>query len=64
MVPFDYLLHFLYEDVPFGDVTSEAVIPSEMKARAVITAKQRGIIAGVEEARALFEHFGVGVVVK
>ena len=64
MVPLDYLLRFIQEDAPFGDVTSEAVIPEGMKARAIIIAKQDGVIAGVEEAKALFEHFGVEVCVK
>ena len=64
MIPLEYLLRFISEDAPFGDVTSEAVIPRGMKARAVIVAKQNGIIAGVEEAKALFEHFGVRVEVK
>lgn len=64
MVPLGYLLRFIEEDAPFGDVTSEAVIPEDMKARAVIIAKQNGVIAGVEEAKALFEHFGVKVEVK
>ncbi|AJC71949.1 nicotinate-nucleotide pyrophosphorylase [Thermococcus guaymasensis DSM 11113] len=64
MTPISYLLRFIEEDAPFGDVTSEAVIPEGIKARAVIIAKQDGIIAGVEEAKALFEHFGVKVSVK
>lgn len=64
MVPLDYLLRFIREDAPFGDITSEAVIPEGVKAKAVIIAKQDGVIAGVEEARALFEHFGVGVEAK
>ncbi|MDV3104272.1 carboxylating nicotinate-nucleotide diphosphorylase [Thermococcus waiotapuensis] len=61
MVSLEYLLGFIQEDAPFGDVTSEAVIPEDMKAKAIIIAKASGIIAGVEEARALFEHFGVSV---
>jgi len=64
MVPLDYLLRFIREDAPFGDVTSEAVIPEGMKARAIIIAKQDGVIAGVEEAKALFENFGVEVEVR
>jgi len=59
-----YLLRLLEEDAPFGDVTSEAVIPEGTKARAVIIAKQDGVIAGVEEAKALFKHFGVKVSVR
>ncbi|ASJ11610.1 carboxylating nicotinate-nucleotide diphosphorylase [Thermococcus thioreducens] len=64
MIPLHYLLRFIEEDAPFGDVTSEAVIPEGTKAKAVIIAKQNGVIAGVEEAKALFEHFGVGVEVR
>ncbi|NPA48174.1 MAG: carboxylating nicotinate-nucleotide diphosphorylase, partial [Thermococci archaeon] len=64
MVSLSYLLRLLEEDTPFGDVTSEAVIPAGTEAKAVIIAKQDGIIAGVEEAKALFEHFGVAVKVR
>ncbi|GAB6134857.1 carboxylating nicotinate-nucleotide diphosphorylase [Thermococcus prieurii] len=64
MIPVSYLLRFLEEDAPFGDVTSEAVIPEGTRAKAVIIAKQNGVIAGVEEAKALFEHFGVKVSVR
>ena len=61
MIPLTYLLRFLEEDAPFGDVTSEAVIPEDLEAEAVIIAKQDGVIAGLEEAKALFEHFDVKV---
>ena len=64
MIPLTYLLRFLEEDAPFGDVTSEAVIPEDLEAEAVIIAKQDGVIAGLEEAKALFEHFGVKVELK
>jgi len=64
MIPLTYLLRFLEEDVPFGDVTSEAVIPEDLEAEAVIISKQDGVIAGLEEAKALFEHFGVKVELK
>ncbi|KUH32060.1 nicotinate-nucleotide pyrophosphorylase [Thermococcus celericrescens] len=64
MMHISYLLRFIEEDAPFGDVTSEAVIPEGMEARAVIIAKGDGVIAGVEEAKALFEHFGVDVGVR
>jgi len=64
MIPLSYLLRFIEEDAPFGDVTSDAVIPEGTRARAVIIAKQKGVIAGVEEAKALFQHFGVKVEVR
>lgn len=57
----DELLAYLKEDVPAGDVTSDAVIP-EVSCTAVIRAEHEGIIAGVAEAAALFSHFGLTVV--
>lgn len=60
MVLIDYLLHFIEEDAPFGDVTSAAVIP-DISCSAVIRAEQPGIIAGIKEVSVLFSHFGVSV---
>ena len=60
MVPLEYLLKFIDEDAPFGDVTSESIIP-EVSCRAVIRAEQDGIAAGLDEAAVLFSHFGVDV---
>lgn len=60
MIPIDDLLRFIREDAPWGDATSEAVVP-DVACRAVIRAKDTGTVAGLEEARALFEHFGVTV---
>lgn len=60
MVPLEDLLKFVGEDAPFGDVTSDAVVP-DVNCRAVIRAEQDGVVAGLEEATALFSHFGVAV---
>lgn len=60
MIPLEDLLRFIREDAPWGDVTTDAVVP-DVACRAVVRAKDRGIIAGLAEARALFEHFGVTV---
>ena len=60
MVKLDYLLRFIEEDAPSGDLTSAAVIP-DICCNAVIRAEQAGIIAGLEEASILFSHFGVCV---
>jgi len=60
VIPIDDLLRFVREDAPWGDLTSETVVP-DVVCRAVIRAKSSGVIAGLEEARALFEHFGVTV---
>ncbi len=60
MVSVDYLLKFIEEDAPGGDITSDAIIP-DVTCRAAIRAEQAGIIAGLEEASALFSHFGISV---
>lgn len=60
MIPIEDLLGFVREDAPWGDVTSEAVVP-DVACRAVVRAKGRGVVAGLLEARTLFEHFGVTV---
>lgn len=52
------LLRFLEEDLPAGDITSEALVKG-MECRAAIVAKREGVIAGVEEAEAIFRHAGV-----
>ncbi len=58
MVSLEYLLHFIDEDAPSGDLTSDAVIP-DIRCRAEIVAEQSGIIAGLCEAIMLFSHYGV-----
>ena len=60
MVSLEYLLHFIDEDAPYGDATSDAVIP-DIRCYAEITAEQSGIIAGLTEANMLFSHYGVAV---
>jgi len=60
MVMLEYLLKFIEEDTPSGDVTSAAIIP-DITCNAVIRSEQAGIIAGIEEASILFSHFGVSV---
>lgn len=60
MVVLDYLLRFIEEDAPFGDVTSAAVIP-DITCNADIRAEQAGIIAGLQEISLLFSHFGISV---
>ena len=55
-----YLLQFIENDAPYGDVTSAAIIPN-ITCEAVIKAEQDGIIAGLDEAALLFSYFGVSV---
>jgi len=59
-IPLQRLLAFIEEDAPWGDATSDAVVPA-FRCSARIRAKDTGVIAGLAEARALFEHYGVSV---
>lgn len=59
-LPLEDLLRFVGEDGPSGDLTSSALAPLG-RCRAEIRAKASGVIAGIEEASALFSHFGVSV---
>lgn len=45
----------LAEDIGSGDVTTEAVIDDQKKARAVWVSKQEGIIAGLDVAKIVFK---------
>ena len=59
-VPLSRLIGFVEEDAPSGDLTSSALAPLG-RCRAEIRAKGAGVIAGAEEAAALFSHFGIAV---
>ncbi len=45
----------LAEDMPSGDITTEAIIAPEIKVKAVIIAKERGVLAGIDVAHRVFE---------
>ncbi len=62
MITPETLLAFITEDSPFGDLTSNLLIPPDASCTGVIRSRQAGIIAGLEEAAFLFTHFGVQVV--
>jgi nicotinate-nucleotide pyrophosphorylase (carboxylating) len=59
-LPLGELLRFIEEDAPSGDLTSSSLAPLG-RCRAEIRAKAPGFIAGIEEASALFSHFGITV---
>jgi nicotinate-nucleotide pyrophosphorylase (carboxylating) len=44
----------LAEDISHGDVTTEALIPSDLQGKASILVKARGILAGNEVAKRVF----------
>lgn len=58
-VDLEHLISFLEEDVPFGDITSEAVVPADAVLTAGVRTRERCVIAGLEEGVALFGHLGV-----
>ncbi|MDO9539111.1 MAG: carboxylating nicotinate-nucleotide diphosphorylase [Methanocalculus sp.] len=58
MIPVDALRRFLAEDLPFGDVTTDAIIPATV-GRAGIFARETGVIAGIDEGVFLFGECGV-----
>lgn len=45
----------LREDLPYGDITSESIIPSHTFSEAIILAKEKGVLAGIDVARRVFE---------
>ncbi len=51
----------LREDMPQGDITSESIIPVDSWSRAIILAKESGILAGIDVARRVFEKIDPGV---
>ena len=53
------LLRFLGEDLGFEDITTTSVLREDVEAIAEVVAKGNGVIAGVEDAKALIEHFNL-----
>ena len=51
----------LEEDMPRGDITSESIISPDSESKAVILAKEEGILAGIEIARRVFEKIDSSV---
>lgn len=49
------------EDVGFGDITSEAILTKNKQGRAILKAKEAGIIGGVEEASWFYKKHGLEV---
>ena len=45
------------EDINTGDITTESIIPESMNAVATMTAKQDGVISGLEIVKLVYERF-------
>jgi nicotinate-nucleotide pyrophosphorylase (carboxylating) len=50
----------LKEDMPHGDITSENLIDREMLGRALLVAKQDGVLAGIDIAQRVFRRLDPG----
>ncbi len=51
----DHLIDLaLEEDLPAGDITTEAIVPDDLPGRAVFLAKQEGVLAGIDLAARVF----------
>ena len=50
------------EDINTGDITTESIIPATMNAVATMTAKQAGVISGLEIVKMVYERFQSDVV--
>ncbi|MEM3566783.1 MAG: carboxylating nicotinate-nucleotide diphosphorylase [Candidatus Bathyarchaeia archaeon] len=53
------LRQMLAEDIGQGDITSTLIVPERCNAEAEIIAKERGVVAGIEEAGALLKSLGL-----
>lgn len=51
----------LREDLALGDITSEATVPADRQATAIMLAKQDGVISGMETARTVFTRIDPSV---
>jgi nicotinate-nucleotide pyrophosphorylase (carboxylating) len=60
-VAFKRFLEFLEEDIPFWDTTSAAVVPEDAVVRAHVAAKQRGVVACVEDVAYLLKRLSLEV---
>jgi len=55
----EVLANFLQEDIGAGDITSDTIIPADLKANAKVLSKSRSaIVCGLEEASILFDISG------
>jgi nicotinate-nucleotide pyrophosphorylase (carboxylating) len=53
--------HALAEDLVWGDVTTEALVPSDQQGIASIIAKEQGILAGIDVVKKVFHQVDPGL---
>ncbi len=52
----------LEEDIGYGDITTESLVPAEAMAKAEFVAKQDGVLAGIDAAKTVFHTLDPSVV--
>ncbi len=57
-----WIREFLQEDIGSGDVTSELVVPADVRARGRMTCKEDCVLAGLAEASDVFAELGAETV--
>ncbi|MCI4446260.1 MAG: carboxylating nicotinate-nucleotide diphosphorylase [Candidatus Aminicenantes bacterium] len=61
----DYLIDLaLEEDLPAGDITTEAIVPPDLSASGVFLAKEDGVLAGIEVAAKVFQRIDPSITFK
>lgn len=51
-----FIAQWLAEDVGSGDITTDSIVPADYVTKAIIYAKQPGVLAGVAAAQAVFRY--------
>jgi nicotinate-nucleotide pyrophosphorylase (carboxylating) len=46
----------LAEDIRYGDITSQTLVPTDLSGKASLLVKEKGILAGIEVARRVFQR--------
>ena len=58
----DIIKYILDEDIGFGDITSNTLIPEDKCFDARIVSREEGILAGIEIIKSLFREYGIEVI--
>jgi nicotinate-nucleotide pyrophosphorylase (carboxylating) len=57
----DKIKEFLDEDLGYGDITSDTLIPEDQLARGTLYFKEPGVVSGLDEASTVFQLLGCNV---
>ncbi len=58
------VLAALLEDVGYGDLTTQIIIPESRIGEAVLVAEESGVLAGLQEVKLLFNEFNINITAK